>query len=1014
MKQNVLHAAFNRGRVSKLAFARDDLDGSRIRFGAEIQTNCMPRVLGSMMLSPGWQYINTTKNNLKAVNLRFEKKSTDTAIMEFTNGFLRVKVAEQPVTRLAVSTGILNSAMLAYVTNGTFAADTDWTKGAGWAIAAGVASATLSSAALSQNSPATLVAGKSYTLTYTITRSAGSIIPSIGGTAGTSRNASNTYTETIVAGATQVLAFTGTGFTGTVDNITIEPVNTGWVDADEGSAVSTVTGGKINLTGTGFSAAIRKQTVAVAAPDQNVEHALRIVIERGPVVFRCGSTDGGDEYIPETTLGTGEHSLAFTPTGANFYIRFSSTRQYMAIIDSVTVESAGVMEIATPWLEADLPLIRWQQSEDVVYLACAGYQQRKIERRNNTNSWSVVLYQPEDGPFRVVNTGVTRLTPSAINGDITLTASRSLFRSTHVGALFQMTSVGQLVEADASGEDQWSDPIRVIGTGAARNFSYAIAGTWSGTVKIQRSVDAPGAWVDVAGLSFAGNTSSSYTDGLANQIIYYRIGIKTGGYVSGTAEVSLEYASGGITGVVRITGYSSETSATAVVLKTLGGTGSTASWREGEWSPRRGWPDSVVLDGGRLTFGGRGKTILSVSDAYESFDPDFEGDAGPINRSIPASNSETVNWMLSLERLCLGTAGGEFVIRSSTLDEPLTPSLFNPKSPSDRGSKAIPAVKIGTSGLFVGKSGSKLLLLKFGAEGSADYSTADGDLLQICPEFGAAGFVRLEIQQNPDVRIHAIRADGTVGIIVLEESEDVKCLIDIETDGFVEDVLILPGDVEDKVYYWVRRVIGGVDKRYMERWAMESECQGGTLNKQAHSFITYTGAATTTITDLGHLEGEEVIVWADGKDCSPLDAARAPRTYTVTAGAITLAEAVENAVVGLFYRGRFKSTKLAYAGQLGTALVQRKRVHSVGLLLSEAHHKGLYYGPDFETMDCLPQMTAEYGEAEDDEIYPDVEIDMTEFPGDWKTDSRICLEMSAPRPCTVVGMVFGMETHDKG
>ena len=40
--------AFNRGRISRLALARTDF--ARTQFSAEIQTNWMPRALGSMML----------------------------------------------------------------------------------------------------------------------------------------------------------------------------------------------------------------------------------------------------------------------------------------------------------------------------------------------------------------------------------------------------------------------------------------------------------------------------------------------------------------------------------------------------------------------------------------------------------------------------------------------------------------------------------------------------------------------------------------------------------------------------------------------------------------------------------------------------------------------------------------------------------------------------------------------------------------------------------------------------
>lgn len=112
------------------------------------------------------------------------------------------------------------------VTNGAFSSDTGWTKGAGWTIATGTAIATGAiSTALSQTSAVTLVASEAYVLTYTVTRSAGGIIPSIGGTNGVERTASGTYTEVISCGTNQILAFTGNSFTGTLDNISITVAN---------------------------------------------------------------------------------------------------------------------------------------------------------------------------------------------------------------------------------------------------------------------------------------------------------------------------------------------------------------------------------------------------------------------------------------------------------------------------------------------------------------------------------------------------------------------------------------------------------------------------------------------------------------------------------------------------------------------------------------------------------------------------------------------------------------------
>jgi hypothetical protein len=76
-----------------------------------------------------------------------------------------------------------------------------------------------SNGVLSQNLPVTLIEGTVYRTTYTVSNyTGGTITVSLGGTAGTPRSANGTYTENIVCGATSVLAFTGAGLTGSIDN----------------------------------------------------------------------------------------------------------------------------------------------------------------------------------------------------------------------------------------------------------------------------------------------------------------------------------------------------------------------------------------------------------------------------------------------------------------------------------------------------------------------------------------------------------------------------------------------------------------------------------------------------------------------------------------------------------------------------------------------------------------------------------------------------------------------------
>lgn len=789
--------------------------------------------------------------------------------------------------------------------------------------------------------------------------------------------------------------------TAAITNGTFDSNLMGWTDSDESGATSAwATGGYMSLTGTGFNFAIREQTLTVN--QVGTEHALSIHVTRGPVVIRVGSSSGGDQFISETTLATGYHSLAFTPTG-NAYIQLKSREQYASLIDYIIVESAGEMSIPTS-IE-NLEDIRYHQSNNVVFIACDGNIQHRIERYG-TRSWSLVKYEPEDGPFGLINISSTRLTPSGINGDITLTSSANYFDSGHVGALFKLASIGQNVEIDVTAEDQFSTEIRVIGTGTQRRISITRAGTWTATVTLQRSVDEPGAWVDVA--TYTSNGTTNYTDGLDNQIIYYRVGVKTGDFTSGTAELSMEYAAGSITGIVKVTAFTDAQTVSARVLTPLGTTDSTADWTEGLWSDYKGFPSAVLIEEGRLWWSGKGSFIGSSSDAFSTFDEDLEGDSAPINKSLGSGATDKVNWMLSLQRILIGTYTSEKSARSSSFDEPLTQDTCVVKDASTQGSASIDAIKIDTRGIYVQAGGTRVYETAYNSGGGlTSFDFNSGDLTLFVPEVCEPGIVQIMVQRQPRTRVHCILSDGTVAILLTDPRDETQCWFKYTTpgaSGFVEKGIILPDAIEDAVYYYVRRTIDGSTVRYLEKFAMESQCVGGALNRQADSFLVYDSTSTSTITGLDHLEGEDVVVWGDGADLG---------TYTVASGSITLSQAVEQAVVGLTYTAQWKSTKLAYAAGLGTALLQQKKVTGLGALLMNTHYQGLEYGPDFDNLDSLP-LVADGAVTDADTVWEEFDSDSFEFDGEYDTDSRICLQATAPKPCTVVALVATIQTNDKG
>jgi hypothetical protein len=785
---------------------------------------------------------------------------------------------------------------------------------------------------------------------------------------------------------------------------------TSWTDADQsGSTSFFVTGGYLGLAGTRYAFAKRRQTVTVASTDANVEHGLAVVIDRGRVVFRVGSSTGGDDYVSERTLRPGNYSFGVTPS-SNLYVEFSANTEYVSRVNSIAIEASGDMVVSTPWPAADLDDVRWAQSADVTFAAAHGYQQRRIER-HATRSWGVALYEPEDGPFRSINITNKRLTPSALTGDITLTADAPVFDSSHVGGLFRITSVGQQTSGTFTGADQWTDPIRVTGVDNSRIFNITVysAGSTTATVRVQQSVGEVGNWANVTPLSFTTSSTTTHDDTLDNQIVFYRIGVGTTDFTSGTASAKLDYASGGLTGVARITAVAASTSASAAVLTAFGSTAASETWYEGDWSGYRGFPSACALHEGRLWWAGKAKIWGSVSDAYESFDPDSSGDSGPINRTFASGPVDKIEWLLPLSRLVAGSEGSEISARSNSFEEPLTPTNFNLRDVSNQGSDGVPAVKIDRRGLFVQAGGTQLYELVYESQ-EFDYQSVNRTLL--CPEWGEPEIIRLAVQRQPDTRIHCVRSDGSVGVLVSDPLEDVVCMIDVKSTGAsgeVEDVVVLPGSVEDSVYYLVRREINGSTVRYLEKWAQESECRGGSTNKLADSFRSFNSAtAATLVTGATHLAGSTVVAW--GSAAGGVDLGSTFEVSSTGQFSIPSAYASTTIMYGLPYSASFKSAKLAYGAQGGTALTQPKRVSNIGLVLADTHPQGLEFGPSSTRLDQLPRLEDGALVSTSSGINTAYDERSVGFPGSWDTDSRVYLKASAPRPATVLGMVLTIDT----
>ena len=88
----------------------------------------------------------------------------------------------------------------------------------------------------------------------------------------------------------------------------------------------------------------------------------------------------------------------------------------------------------------------------------------------------------------------------------------------------------EIRKASLTAQNTFTDILRVRG-----KFNISISGTWAGTIAVQRKFNDGSSYVDVE--AFTANTEKTGEEIEAG--VDYRVGFKTGGYTSGTAEVRI-------------------------------------------------------------------------------------------------------------------------------------------------------------------------------------------------------------------------------------------------------------------------------------------------------------------------------------------------------------------------------------------------------------------------------------------------------------------------------------------
>lgn len=294
---------------------------------------------------------------------------------------------------------------------------------------------------------------------------------------------------------------------------------------------------------------------------------------------------------------------------------------------------------------------------------------------------------------------------------------------------------------------------------------------------------------------------------------------------------------------------------------------------------QRRWLANLTSDSQNIS-----ASSIGQLDNFRATSPTQDDDA--LSFSIRGSQVNEIRHLVDVGGLVLLTEGGEWAMTEGD-GQVVTPTSIGFRKVGYRGCSHVPPVVIGDTVFFVQARGSRIRSFKV----SENYRSND---MSITAEhlFEGRTVVDMAYAQEPDSVVWCCMSDGSVIAVTYEpEHQVLGWHRHTFPNGFVESLTTIPEGDRDVVYMVIRRSVGGFFVRYVEQLQARDTTSldaGWSLDAALH----YSGAPTTTFSNLGHLTGLTVSAVADGIHYPNL---------TVSAGVVTLPMAASEVTIGLPY-----------------------------------------------------------------------------------------------------------------
>jgi hypothetical protein len=608
--------------------------------------------------------------------------------------------------------------------------------------------------------------------------------------------------------------------------------------------------------------------------------------------------------LPNTSTDSAGNGVRLVPfqfsVDDSYMLCFTHQRMYV-IKDGVVVTNingSGNSYLTTSITSAMVDDMCWTQSADTLIVVHPDLQPTTIVRGATDASWTASTITFDTIPKYAFNlqifTPKATITPSAVSGNITITASSY---TSDNGKLQAATTSSVTLKAAASGTNDIFVGLCVIMTSGSQSGKARKITAYNGTTKVATVFPnwdtAPAANDDYKVEPFAQESVNQYINAIPQ-------------------------------GRVRITEYVSDTVVKAITEYPFFDTTArtTGNWNvecfyEDVWSTARGWPRTVTFHEGRLYFGGsksRPSTVWgSKIGLFYDFVPSESLDDDAIEATLDTNELNVITDIISSRDFQVFTTGGEFFVPQQGTD-PITPLTFTFKNVSRNGTKPGTRVQsVETGSVYIQRQGKSLNEFVF-SDTQLTYITQRISLLSghLLKGPKRIAMRRASSTEEGDLLLITNTDDGSMAAFSIMRSQQITAPSEFTTDGEFLDVGV---DVVD-MYCVTKRTFNGTARYFVELFGYEyfTDC-------------AFLGTAASGATGLPHI-GKSLNVITDG----------VPQSNEVVSsgGAVTFDRpSTANYEVGLPMTPYVKTMPVEIKLQTGSRVSYKKRIVEISAILED-------------------------------------------------------------------------------